>query len=113
MGSGTRFQSRGKQKLSAPKPRRNPDALRETSGPAPWGRRFLAGTFGRQVAKRQVRIAVLNGHAARAMPVTEALGQVCPGEGGTLAISRFLRPSRFCLQHVLWKVAKTSKNHII
>ena len=34
----------------------------------------MAREFERQVADLHVRIAVLNGHTARGMPVTEAMG---------------------------------------
>ena len=40
-----------------------------------------ARDFDRQVAELQVRIAVLNGYTALAIPVTEAVGYVCPGKG--------------------------------
>ncbi|WP_370296069.1 transposase, partial [Poseidonocella sp. HB161398] len=48
------------------------------------GQRLMARDFDRQVAERQVRIAVLVGDAA---PVTEIVEQVCPGKGGRSAIT--------------------------
>jgi hypothetical protein len=45
------------------------------------GQRLMARDFDRQVAELQVRIAVLNGYTALGIPVTEAVGQVCPGKG--------------------------------
>lgn len=38
------------------------------------GQRLMARDFDRQVAGPQVRIAVLNGYTALAIPVTEAVG---------------------------------------
>ena len=46
------------------------------------GQRLMARDLDRQVAEVQVRIAVLNGYTALGIPVTEAVGQVCPGKGG-------------------------------
>lgn len=40
----------------------------------PLGQRLMARDFDRQVAKLQVRIAVLNGYAALGIPVAEAAG---------------------------------------
>ena len=45
------------------------------------GQRLMARDVDRQVAELQVRIAVLNGYTALGIPVTEAVGQVCPGNG--------------------------------
>ena len=45
------------------------------------GQRLVARGFDRQVAELQVRVAVLNGYTALGMPLTEAVGQVCPGNG--------------------------------
>ena len=45
------------------------------------GQRLMARDFDRQVAKFQVRAAVLNGYTALGTPVTKVRGQVCPGEG--------------------------------
>ena len=45
------------------------------------GQRLMARDFDRQVAELQVRIAVLNGYTALGIPVTEAVGYVCPGKG--------------------------------
>ncbi len=45
------------------------------------GQRLMARDFDRQVAELQVRIAVLNGDTSLGIPVTEAVGQVCPGKG--------------------------------
>jgi hypothetical protein len=45
------------------------------------GQRLMARDVDRQVAQLQVRIAVLNGYTALGIPVTEPVGQVCPGKG--------------------------------
>ena len=45
------------------------------------GQPLMARDFDRQVAELQVRIAVLNGYTALGIPVTETVGQVCPGKG--------------------------------
>jgi hypothetical protein len=45
------------------------------------GQRLMARDVDRQVAELQVRIAVLNGCTALGIPVTEPVGQVCPGKG--------------------------------
>ncbi|MCV2886976.1 MFS transporter [Ruegeria aquimaris] len=47
----------------------------------PLGQRLMARDFERQVAKLQVRIAVLNGYAALGIPVTKAAAYVRPGKG--------------------------------
>ena len=49
----------------------------------------MARDFDRQVAEFQIRVAVLNGFTAIGIPVTEAMGQVCPGKGED-------RPSPIC-----------------
>ncbi len=43
------------------------------------GQRLMARDFDRQVAEFQVRVAVLNGFTALGIPVTKAVGEVCPG----------------------------------
>ena len=45
------------------------------------GQRLSIRDPGRQVAEFQSRVAVMNGFTALAIPITEALGQVCPGRG--------------------------------
>lgn len=45
------------------------------------GRRLTARDFDGQVAEFQVKVTVLNGFTALGIPVTEAEGCVCPGEG--------------------------------
>ena len=45
------------------------------------GQRLAARDFDRQVAEFPVRVAVLNSFTAISIPVTEAVGQVCPGKG--------------------------------
>ena len=45
------------------------------------GQRLMSRDFDRQVAEFQVRVAVLNGFTALGIPVTEAVGSVCPGKG--------------------------------
>ncbi len=47
----------------------------------PLGQRLWARDIDRQVAELQVRIAVLHGHTALGLPLTEAVEQVCPGKG--------------------------------
>lgn len=46
------------------------------------GQSVMARDFDRQVAEIQVRMAVLNRYTALGVPVTEAVGKVCPGKGG-------------------------------
>ena len=58
------------------------------------GQRLMARDFDRQVAELQVRIAVLNGYTALGIPVTEAVGQVRPGNGGGLTFTGFAQQSR-------------------
>ena len=41
-----------------------------------------ARDFDPQVAKFQVRVAVLNGFTALGAPLTEVAGEECPGKGG-------------------------------
>ena len=68
--------------LSPPKPRRDQDALCETTGPEPSSHTFcecaaghgMARDFDRQVAEIQIRIAVLNRYTALGIPVTEPVG---------------------------------------
>jgi hypothetical protein len=45
------------------------------------GQSLMARDFDRQVAELQIRAAVLNGYTALGIPVTEPVGQVCPGKG--------------------------------
>ena len=45
------------------------------------GQRLMARDFDRQVARFQVRVAVLNGDTALGIPVTKVMGLVCPEEG--------------------------------
>jgi len=45
------------------------------------GQRLSARKFDRQVAEFQFRVAVLNGFTALGIPVTEAVGKLCPGKG--------------------------------
>lgn len=47
--------------------------------------------FDRRVAKPRIRIASLNGCTAPGIPVTEAVGQVCPEKRGTTFITRFMQ----------------------
>lgn len=47
----------------------------------PLGQRLSARDFDRQVAEFQACVAVLNGCTALGIPVTEAVGHVCPGRG--------------------------------
>jgi len=47
----------------------------------PLGQRLSAREFDRQLAEFQVRVAVLNGFTAPGIPVTEAVGEACPGLG--------------------------------
>jgi len=43
--------------------------------------RLMARDFDRQVSEFPVRVAALNGLTALGIPVTQAVGQVCPGKG--------------------------------
>ena len=45
------------------------------------GQRRPARDFNRPVAAFQVRVAVFNGFTTLGTPVTDAVGQVCPGKG--------------------------------
>jgi hypothetical protein len=45
------------------------------------GQRLSARDFDRQVAKFQVRVAILNGFTALGTPVTEVAAQIYPGKG--------------------------------
>ncbi|GAA6201122.1 hypothetical protein NBRC116599_23470 [Aquicoccus sp. SU-CL01552] len=45
------------------------------------GQRPMARAPERQVAELQVRVAIMNGFTALGIPITEAVGQVCPGKG--------------------------------
>lgn len=51
------------------------------------GQRRAARNFGRQEAAFQARVATLNGFTALSIPVTKAVEYVCPGEGGSRAVS--------------------------
>jgi hypothetical protein len=44
------------------------------------GQRLTARDFEREAVEIQVRVAVLNGHTAPGIPVTEAVRQVRPGK---------------------------------
>ncbi len=61
--------------------RKQPGYLRVPHCVIPLGQRLMARDFDRQVAKLQVRIAVLNGYAALGIPVTKAAAYVSPGKG--------------------------------
>lgn len=75
--------------LSPPTPRRDQDALCETTGPEPSSHTFcecvagrgMARDFARQVAEIQIHIAVPNRYTALGIPVTEPVGLVRPGKG--------------------------------
>ena len=58
------------ERLSPPEPRRDQD----TTYVKLLGQRLTARDFDRQVAEFQVRVAVLNGFTALAIPITEAVG---------------------------------------
>ena len=45
------------------------------------GQRVMAQDFDRQVAEFQLRVAVLHGFTAPAIPVTMVVGKACPGTG--------------------------------
>lgn len=64
------------ERIPPPKPRRDENALREPKVREAklLGQRLKARDFDRQVAELQLRIAVLNGHTALGIPVTEAAG---------------------------------------
>lgn len=55
----------------------------------PPGQSLMVREPDRQAAKLQVRVAVPDGFTAVGMPVTEAVGWVCPGKEGGLALTRF------------------------
>ena len=44
------------------------------------GQRLMVRAFDRQVAESRVSVTVLNGFTALGIPVTEVVGQVCPGK---------------------------------
>ena len=58
--------------------------------------RLTAPRFGRRVAEDQVPVAILRGFIALGTPITEVLGQVCPGKKGTAPyhITRFVQRNR-------------------
>jgi hypothetical protein len=70
-------------------------------GVKPPGQRLMARNFDRQVAALQVRIAVRNGDTALGPPVTQAVGQVCPGKAEA-------RPSENLCNRVtiFWKIVQ-------
>ena len=45
------------------------------------GQRLVAREPDGQGAEHQIRVAVMNGFTALGIPVTEAVGHVCPGQG--------------------------------